>query len=169
MKYLILILMIPGVAFADFASDAKIQSDRLKKNLMNNLTTQIKEKGVVAAVEFCHESALPLTDKAKSKKLKMGRTSLKVRNPKNTAPGWIKSYLQEASKTTSQNPFKEQVVVLKDKTTAFISPLYMAPQCLQCHGNPSGALKEKIDKLYPKDQATGYKAGEFRGFVWVTP
>lgn len=162
-------MIFPSIAFADFASDAKIQSDLLKINLMNNLTTQIRKNGVVAAVEFCHESALPLTDKAKYKKLKMGRTSLKIRNPKNSAPEWIKTYLKEASKTTAQNPFKQQVVVLQDKTTAFISPLYVAPQCLQCHGNLSGVLKEKINKLYPNDQATGYKAGEFRGFVWVTP
>lgn len=161
--------MFPSIGFADFAGDAKIQSDLLKKNLMNNLTTQIRKNGVVAAVEFCHESALPLTDKAKSKKLKMGRTSLKIRNPKNTAPQWIKSYLNEASKTTAQNPFKEQVVILQDKSKAFISPLYVTHQCLQCHGKLGGALKEKINKLYPNDQATGYKAGEFRGFVWVTP
>ncbi len=36
--------------------------------------------------------------------------------------------------------------------------------CMLCHGEVlSSAVKEKINDLYPQDQATGYTLGQIRG------
>ena len=44
-----------------------------------------------------------------------------------------------------------------------------AEPCLMCHGSGlDPALKAEIDRLYPDDQATGFKAGELRGAFTVT-
>ena len=38
-----------------------------------------------------------------------------------------------------------------------------------CHGSGlDPALKAEIERLYPDDQATGFKAGELRGAFTVT-
>jgi hypothetical protein len=44
-----------------------------------------------------------------------------------------------------------------------------AEPCLMCHGSGlDPALKAEIERLYPDDQATGFKAGERRGAFTVT-
>jgi len=44
-----------------------------------------------------------------------------------------------------------------------------AEPCLTCHGSSlEPALKVEILRLYPDDQATGFKAGELRGAFTVT-
>jgi hypothetical protein len=41
-------------------------------------------------------------------------------------------------------------------------------KCLLCHGdNVSKDIGDKIQNLYPQDKATGFKLGEFRGFIWI--
>ena len=40
--------------------------------------------------------------------------------------------------------------------------------CLACHGETvSGEVLEEIRAIYPDDEATGFREGEFRGVVWV--
>jgi len=43
-----------------------------------------------------------------------------------------------------------------------------AEPCLLCHGAPEPALKAEIDRLYPQDQATGFRPGELRGAFTVS-
>jgi len=43
--------------------------------------------------------------------------------------------------------------------------------CAGCHGDPgqqSPALREKLNRLYPTDQPTGFAVGEWRGLIRVT-
>jgi dienelactone hydrolase len=40
--------------------------------------------------------------------------------------------------------------------------------CLKCHGeNIESSVGEKIDQLYPGDNAANFQAGDFRGLFWV--
>ena len=67
-----------------------------------------------------------------------------------------------------KNPLKPQVHTFADGKKAYMEPLYVGPQCLSCHGETlSGELKEKLNELYPNDQATGFKLGQFRGLIWI--
>jgi len=75
--------------------------------------------------------------------------------------------LRQAQSSTAKKPYEAKVVQNTNGQKVFISPLYTAAACLQCHGRPAGLLKSKLEELYPKDRATGYRLGEFRGFVWV--
>ena len=50
-------------------------------------------------------------------------------------------------------------------------PLGAASVCLKCYGDQteqSPALRAKLNSLYPVDQATGYRIGEWRGLLRVT-
>ncbi len=41
--------------------------------------------------------------------------------------------------------------------------------CLACHGGKIQIkVTETLDKLYPQDQARGYKAGDIRGAFTIT-
>lgn len=45
-----------------------------------------------------------------------------------------------------------------------------APLCLTCHGQPeeiAPEVREKLQTLYPSDQATGYRLNDLRGAVSV--
>lgn len=167
MRKSIILLFLPTLVFADFKQEAQLQAEQLKKSLMENLMQKIQSDGVTGAVAFCHENALPLTEQAKLKKLAMGRTSNKFRNEKNKPEDWIKPYLLKAQGTTAKKPYEAQVVKLPSGKEAYLTSLYVAPQCLQCHGKITGAIEEKISSLYPNDFAKNYKVGEFRGFIWV--
>jgi hypothetical protein len=52
----------------------------------------------------------------------------------------------------------------------FYSPIVITNAlCLQCHGTPEIEVRPEtlaaIAKLYPRDQATGFKLGDLRG-LW---
>ncbi len=169
MRVLLLFILI-GVHFsarADFKEEASSLAEKLKKDLMAHVSSQIKKGGVISAISFCHEEALPITNTHQNDKFNIGRTSQKIRNPKNRAANWMMSYLEEAKATTAKNPYKPQVVRLKEGKKVFLSPLYVGAPCMQCHGKLTQEVSAAIIKRYPNDEATDYQLGAFRGFVWV--
>jgi hypothetical protein len=49
-------------------------------------------------------------------------------------------------------------------------PITLAANCLACHGSPDTidpVVKAALAAKYPKDQATGFKEGDIRGWFWV--
>jgi len=63
------------------------------ESLSGNLKAAMKEGGPANAIKFCNMNALPLTDSlAKTFKVNIKRTSLKLRNPKNQ-PDTLESYM----------------------------------------------------------------------------
>ena len=125
----------------------------------------MKKGGPVAALETCHLKAMPITDKHAEKVVAMGRTSHKVRNPKNAPKDWVKPYLAEFK----SGQRKEAITVnLKDGHTGYLEPIYVQAKCLVCHGSKLAApLEKSLKEKYPKDQARGFKVGDFRGLFWL--
>lgn len=169
-KQLILVLIFfTNSSFSFDEIEATNLSNKLKKTLLSQVKIAMNDGGPLKAVEVCNIKALPLTNEASTKKYQLSRTSLRVRNSKNTATEEIRKYLVEFENSTANNPMKDRVITLKSGKKALLSPLYMQPACLTCHGtNAAKPLARVIKKLYPNDQAVGYKAFEFRGFVVVS-
>lgn len=165
--FLLFFLISLSCGATGFKAEAEKQAKTLKKELLSQVKAKMAEGGPLNAVEFCHENALGLTEEAAQKGYDMGRTSLKYRNPQNAPEKWMQELLRRADSTTAKKPYAAQVVQNPEGQDVYISPLYTAAACLQCHGRPAGALKDKLEKLYPSDKATGYGLSEFRGFVWV--
>lgn len=171
MKSLIVFLSLLSfqVYSQDFSTDAKNLAQRLKGSLQSNLKQAIQDKGVVGAVEFCHLEVGPIAKKAADqdlKKFSFGRTSHRVRNPKNAPQNWQLEYIEQFQKSGSKEPISGK---LADGTSFYLEPLYIQAQCLMCHGEKlASPVQEKIQELYPKDKATGFKLNEFRGIIWIT-
>ena len=95
---------------------------------------------------------------------KLRRTALKYRNPKNKPDRADTMVMDEF---VDKKSFKPIVIELKDEYRVY-KPLKVTHTCLLCHGarnDISSELVKKIDRTYPKDMATGFQLGEFRGAV----
>jgi hypothetical protein len=134
---------------------------------MSALTTGIQEKGPLEAMHSCNVLAPEILKKFERDRMAIGRTSHKIRNPKNTPAEWMKPLLEEYKNSSAKNPMEGRIL----KTTnyiAYVEPIYVQKICLTCHGNDiPDALREGIQSKYPGDQAIGFSEGEFRGLFWV--
>ncbi len=160
-----------GQSFAQsFEQEAALLSKDLKQNLVKNLTDKMQQDGTIPALEFCHINVSALAKTAAGERmanLEFGRTSHKVRNPKNAAAEWMLPYLDQFKVTNIKSPAKPVVHQFKDGKKAYLDPLYVGPQCMTCHGSPAKELSAKVMALYPEDKAVGFKLGEFRGMIWI--
>lgn len=100
--------------------------------------------------------------------IKVGRTSHKVRNPDNAPEPWVVPYLEKFKGKRRADVPPYVIENLEDEKIGYLEPLFMEPICLRCHGTQvSPTLEDAIEERYPKDQATGFENGEFRGFIWA--
>jgi hypothetical protein len=140
-----------------------------KSELGKNLTGAIQNKGLVGAIEFCNQKAIPLTnDSSKSFNVSLKRVSDKPRNSQNEANSEEKKVI-EKFKTQLLN--KEKLTPIISETTNNLVgyfPIQTTGLCLQCHGNKeiTNDVLARIQILYPNDKATGYTENQIRG-LWV--
>jgi len=173
LKSLIFFLLLAQPVLADsFTKEAPKVADSLKKNLMGNLQKEIKENGTIKAIDFCHSEVTDLgtkTSKEFKDKYQFGRTSHKIRNPKNAPQEWVIPYLEKfQTKKQGDEGASPFFHTTKQDNRIYLEPLWVAPMCLQCHGeNISKNVDNEILKRYPKDKARAFKVGDFRGFIWV--
>jgi len=178
------LILVSAPARSDSATDlepyalkartaVKAMGGALQTKLKDALTTQ----GAVAAVSVCNTAA-PDIAKAQSEAAGMTvrRTALKFRNPDNAPDALERKVLEDFANqiAAGADPAKlehiEEVTADGKTTVRYFKaiPTAAAP-CLVCHGdNVKGELKDTIDKLYPHDQATGFKEGDLRGAFSVT-
>ena len=169
MKIIFLILMLACTPSSDdaFKTEAQGYLKPFKSELMGALNKGMEEKGLVEAMHSCNKLAPEIQKKFDQEKLSLGRTSHKIRNPKNIPAEWMKPLIEEFKNSTAANPL-EGKVVKGPGYMAYVEPIYVKAICLTCHGKDvPAALKEGIEKQYPGDQATGFSEGEFRGLFWV--
>lgn len=169
MKIIFLILVLSCTPSSEelFKKDAQEYLKPFKVELMGALTTGIQEKGPVEAMHSCAILAPEIQKKFEKERLSLGRTSHKIRNPKNTPTEWMKPLLEEFKNSSAANPI-EGKIVKGEGYMAYVEPIYVKGICLTCHGQGiPDAIVEGIKKKYPEDQATGFTEGEFRGLFWV--
>lgn len=136
-----------------------------KKNLKQALVAGL-EKGPVSAISACRMAAPQLADEASTAGVRVGRSSLALRNPANAPKPWVRPLLE----AYEQSPDRREpiVVAIDDDTVGYVEPIFVQPLCVTCHGETLAPdLKARIDELYPEDQATGYAAGDLRGVFWA--
>ena len=152
------------------AGEAKGVIQGFFKELKGTLVSAMKEKGPAGAVEICNKKAGEITARHNKDGWKVGRTALKLRNPKNAPDAWEKAVLMEFEKKLAEgaDPKKlakfEVVEMDGKKVFRFMKAIPTGKPCLNCHGekvNPD--LYKKIKSLYPEDQAIGFRLGQLRG------
>lgn len=136
-----------------------------KKSLKQALVSGL-ERGPVPAISVCRMVAPQLAEEVSTDGVRVGRSSLKLRNPKNAPKPWMQPLLE----TYEQSPDQREpaVVAIDDDTIGYVEPIFVQPLCVTCHGETLAPdLKSKIDELYPEDRATGYAPGDLRGVFWA--
>jgi hypothetical protein len=122
--------------------------------------------GPVAAIQSCNLQAPVIADQHSQSEWKVGRTSLKLRNPDNAADVWETSVLHSFEQRLAAG---EEIGGLEASTVEngqfrYMKAIGTESLCLGCHGdNLSAPVAARLAELYPADKATGYQAGQLRG------
>jgi len=155
-----------------YANDKKIVKDIGVMNIDSYMTTMKSTLMGLMKSDPSHKTALGACasigpgmakDYNKISDVKVRRTALKYRNPINK-PDETDTIVMERFLDTKN--FKDaQVVDMGDHYRVY-KALTIKQPCLACHGeNISPDLTKILEKRYPKDMATNFKLGEFRGAV----
>lgn len=141
-------------------------SNLVQKILLSNVMQAMKSGGSGFAVSYCSENAITLTDSmAKAYNCQIRRVSDRFRNPANKPTDTDSDILAKMSKVP--------LVLLEKGNIVYYKPIKIAmPTCLKCHGSEEKDIDIKtleiIKEKYPKDLATNYKEGDFRGLWKIT-
>jgi len=138
--------------------------DAFASRLIGELTDTIAEGGPGNAVGVCNVEA-PLIASGINAEfgVRIGRTSHKLRNPENAPPNWMSSVV-------SEKRAEPAAFVGPDGSLGAVYPIRLAATCLLCHGDPETIIPEakaRIAEFYPDDRATGFAAGDLRGWFWI--
>lgn len=160
----------PGAAppsLAPLVSRASDAVDRLQRGLSRRLMEELSD--APGAVLVCRDEAPTLTaEAAGSPAVSLGRTSHRLRSPANAPRAWIRPALAAAAGRPAAE-VAPRAYDLGDRV-GYLRPIAVGAPCLKCHG-PAEALspgvRAAVQGAYPSDQATGFEAGEFRGFFWA--
>lgn len=129
--------------------------------------------GPTTAIAACADEARTITDRIATKTgVKVGRSSLRLRNADNAGPDWVTAWLREQGERSAAGVSPTvSIIDTKDGTLVrFINPIPVGGVCVTCHGSDElidPAVKKILTERYPKDQAHGYKAGDLRGALWA--
>lgn len=139
--------------------------DAMASQLMGKLMETLGSAGPAAAIGVCRQAAPQIASETGQKfGVAMGRTSFRLRNPKNAPPAW-------AEPLVAKQVAEPEFVSLPEGQLGALLPIRLKPECLLCHGPKEQILPELREALatnYPSDQATGFQAGDLRGWFWVT-
>ncbi len=152
-------------------------SHKLHEMMSSNLKSTIKEKGLVAGVQFCLNDSLfkiKELNKTLGDSVSLKRISLRNRNPNSYPQDDEKKILEAFDLIEKSNSFlpKEITQLLEDGSYKVYMPVTMSNKsCQSCHGDKEKfdtEVKSLIQKKYPNDNAFGFLSGQVRGAVVVT-
>ncbi len=122
--------------------------------------------GTTNAIQVCSTEAPELAERHSTPTTRLGRSSHRLRNPRNAPPAWLEQTLARYLEDPST---REPVSLdLGGGARGYVEPIATQPLCLACHGPaPDPDLAAEISRLYPDDRATGFEVGDLRGVFWV--
>ena len=157
--------------YAQHAAESRATAMKFMRALKGELQQGMQAGGPVNAIDVCKLHAPGIAESMSVKKgWDIGRTSLKVRNPDNVPDTWELSVLEEFEerKRAGEDP-KElehyEAVEKNDKQVfRYMKAIVTAELCVACHGaDIAPIVVTKLDDLYPRDEARGFKVGDIRG------
>jgi hypothetical protein len=131
--------------------------------LKGRLVEVMGSEGPAAAIEVCAREAPGIATRiAETHDVAIGRTAFRLRNPDNTPPAWAAPLVERR--------VPEPTYLSRAGELAALLPIRLQPECLVCHG-PTESIPpdvgDALAELYPQDAATGFEAGELRGWFWI--
>ncbi len=176
------LMLISSTVFADELKQREQAADQVSeqfiKQLGGHLKKEMQANGPVQAITVCKEIAPEIANQLSIENgWSVSRVTTKTRNSLlGAADMWERETLAEfeaaAAKGEQYSEMKKTAVVDEDGQFYFryMKPLAIKPVCLTCHGSEEqipAPVKSELVKLYPFDQAKGYKQGELRGAVSI--
>lgn len=164
------LLLLAGMALQGQAPAGSLQAraEAARSDLFARLSGRLQEvmraQGPAAALEVCHAEAPGFARAVgEAHGLRIGRTSWKLRNPGNAPPAWARAAVDArlAEPSFQATPGGGLLALF---------PIRLAEGCLRCHGEEvslSPEVRAALRSHYPADEATGFKAGDLRGWFWV--
>lgn len=153
------------------AASAAQAASTLGARLKQRLVAAMQADGPVAAIGVCNLEAPAIAAGVSTEAgLRVGRTSLRLRNPDNAPTARERRVLQRWSALVAEGtaPGALEVHVEDSETFLWMKPIVVEGPCLACHG---AAIAEPVAaalaERYPGDRATGYALGDLRGAFTV--
>ena len=158
------------VVAADLPADVSAAFDQLQGQLKQRLLAEIARGGPEAAIDICKMDAAQLTAAQSTPQLRVGRTSIALRNPVNQPPRWAAHWVLEQGRRKVADGPKLASVPLPGGGMGYLRAIGTAPVCLACHGAQSsltGGLRARLAQAYSKDTAVDFAEGDVRGWFWA--
>jgi len=138
--------------------------DTMAARLKGALMEALDRGGPAEAIAVCRSVAPAVaTDIGQEYGLAIGRTSFALRNPDNTPPSW-------AAALIAARQAEPAFVVGPNGELGALLPIRLGSECQMCHGSPEhlgNETRAMLRRTYPDDQATGFAAGDLRGWFWA--
>ncbi|MXW87150.1 MAG: DUF3365 domain-containing protein [Boseongicola sp. SB0667_bin_21] len=170
-----------AAAFADEDLAARVDTSRevvksFAGALQKRLTAAMAAGGPTAAIKVCRIAAPDIAKEAsEARDWRVGRTSLKLRNPANAPDAWELAVLLdfEARKAAGEDPamIDHAEFVFSDgkRTFRYMKAIGTRQVCTACHGTGiAPEVAATLDALYPEDRARGFSVGDIRGAFTIT-
>ncbi len=152
------------------ATQAREAAQHLGRTLKARVVEAMQE-GPEAAARVCAEEAQALTAAAaEARGARVGRSSLRLRNPANEGPDWVRGWLREQGERPAEGVAPASGIAGEPPVARFVAPIALEGPCLTCHGDPAAIAPEVravLSERYPHDRATGYALGDLRGALWA--
>ena len=157
-------------------AEARAVAKELTTELRKLLSEELAKGGFAGAVRVCSEQAQTVSGTFNaSTGASARRVSLRYRNPNDRPDPYEAALLRRwAALPKGERAPEEHSQVVTDpkgqQHLRFLQPIYVQAMCLTCHGDPKAIpveVKHVLGERYPKDLATGYQTGDFRGAVSV--
>ena len=159
----------PTAAAPSELARAEQAARSLGKGLKLRLTQAMGQGGPSEAVRVCSTEAREITQRIRRETgVRVGRSSLRLRNPDNAGPEWVEAWLREHGERPAAglSPVRE----VQAGTARFLAPIEVEGLCVTCHGAAGSLPTEVVQVLrdrYPQDRAVGYAPGDLRGALWA--
>ncbi len=159
----------PGGPEAAALARADAAAMRLASTLKARVVEEMGKGGPVAAVKVCNAEAPALAAQIQAETgVTLGRSSLRLRNPANGGPDWVRAWLDQQGERPAAGV--APVSTVADGKARVIKPIAVEAPCLACHGAPEALapdVRTELAQRYPADTATGYALGDLRGALWA--
>tara|TARA_B100000446_G_C10545406_1_gene338330 strand:+ start:2012 stop:2596 length:585 start_codon:yes stop_codon:yes gene_type:complete len=146
--------------------EARTQTQAFGKQLKQVLKSNVQQHGFEQAISACNLQAPAIATSLSENQWQVRRTSLRLRNPDNAADEWEKRNLLKFEQRLAQGEPAHSLEILEtdNGTVRYMKAIPTGKLCLGCHGESlADDVKQRLQLLYPTDQATGYTIGQLRG------
>ena len=146
-------------------------SNKTQGVLLANVGKAIQQGGPQNAVSFCNLKASTIVDSLNQLyNCEISRVSDNNRNPHNALQNETDEDIWNFFSGHISETFPRDTLIASQGKIVYYKPIRIGmAACLKCHGIPEQDIDaityEEIQKLYPKDLATGYQLNDLRG-LW---